>query len=257
MANQIALAAALALFAGGSFLVPALFWVFAIVAVAAYNITLKRLSNVDSIERFRKILADAEARFDQAKSDWNIRAGDGAFYNAKRKFEVLRTTLNEIPTKRIQALDQLKQDQRQLQLNHFLDGFDLEDAQIKGIGPGRKRTLASYAIETAADIVPNRVNAVPGFGPKMLGRLMKWRKSLEAKFVFNPAKTIDPRDIAKVEGDILALRTRAEVAAKAAHAEVLQAHAHVLAVRQGMTPQLNALQVAVAQARADYEFVKG
>src|SRR5215831_10678590 len=52
-------------------------------------------------------------------------AGDGVFCEAKSKFELLRTTLNQIPIKRMQALDQLKKDQRQLQLNRFLDGFDL------------------------------------------------------------------------------------------------------------------------------------
>jgi len=257
MANPIAVGVALAVFGGGCFLVPALFWVFAIAAVTAYNITLNQLSSADHIERFRKTLSDAEAQFNRANSDWQLRAGDEVFCDAKRNFESLRTTLNQIPIKRMQALDQLKKDQRQFQLNHFLDGFDLEDAKIKGIGPGRKRTLESYGIETAEDIVSHRVNAVPGFGPKMLERLMKWRKSLEAKFVFNPAKAIDPRDIAKVERDILALRSKTEVAAEAAYTEVLQAHARVLAVRQGMRPQMNALQAAVAQARADYEFVKG
>jgi DNA-binding helix-hairpin-helix protein with protein kinase domain len=257
MANPIAVAAALAVFGGGCLLAPALFWIFAIAAITVYNVTLKQLSNDDDIERFRKILSDAETQFNRANSDWQFRAGDGVFCEAKSKFELLRTTLNQIPIKRMQALDQLKKDQRQLQLNRFLDGFDLEDAKIKGIGPGRKRTLESYGIETAEDIVPHRVNAVPGFGPKMLERLMKWRKSLEAKFVFNPAKAIDPRDIAKVERDILALRGKTEVAAKAAYTEALQAHAKVVAIRKGMQPQMNALQAAVAQARADYEYVKG
>jgi DNA-binding helix-hairpin-helix protein with protein kinase domain len=144
-----------------------------------------------------------------------------------------------------------------LQLNRFLDRFELEDAKIEGIGPGRKRTLESYGIETAEDIVPQRVSAVPGFGPKMIERLMKWRKSIEAKFVFDPRKAVDPRDVAKIEQDILASRTKNEVAAKAAHAEALQAHARILGIRQGMRPQIDSLQTAVAQARADYEFVKG
>jgi DNA-binding helix-hairpin-helix protein with protein kinase domain len=164
--------------------------------------------------------------------------------------------LNDIPDKRLKALDELKQNQRQFQLNRFLDRFELEDAKIEGIGPGRKRTLESYGIETAEDIVPHRVGAVPGFGPKMIERLMKWRKSIEGKFVFDPKKANDPRDVAKIEQDILALRTKTEVAVKAAHAEALQAHARILAVRQAMRPQMNALQAAAAQARVDYEFVR-
>jgi DNA-binding helix-hairpin-helix protein with protein kinase domain len=172
-------------------------------------------------------------------------------------FSKYRAELNDIPAKRLQTLDQLNQNQRQLQLNRFLDRFELEDAKIEGIGPGRKRTLESYGIETAEDIVPQRVSGVPGFGPKMIERLMKWRKSIEAKFVFDPRKAIDPRDVAKIEQDILALRTKTEVAVKAAQADALQSHARILAVRQGMRPQMNALQSAVAQARVDYEFVRG
>jgi DNA-binding helix-hairpin-helix protein with protein kinase domain len=91
----------------------------------------------------------------------------------------------------------------------------------------------------------------------MVERLMKWRKSIEAKFVFDPAKAIDPRDIARVEQDILTLRTKTEAAAKAAYAEATQVHARILAARQEMRPQMDALQAAVAQARADYELVKG
>jgi hypothetical protein len=61
----------------------------------------------------------------------------------------------------------------------------------------------------------------------------------------------------RVEQDILALRTRTEAAARAAHGEATQAHARTLALRQAMRPQMDALQASVAQARVDYRFIKG
>ena len=85
---------------------------------------------------------------------------------------------------------------------------------------------------------------------------MKWRRSIEAKFVFDPAKAIDPRDIAKVEQEFLAVSTRAETAAKAAHAEALQAHRRILSVRERCRHRMETLQAAVAQARANYNCVK-
>jgi DNA-binding helix-hairpin-helix protein with protein kinase domain len=91
----------------------------------------------------------------------------------------------------------------------------------------------------------------------MIERLMRWRRSLEAKFVFDPTKAIDPRDIIKVEQQFQTLRLQAEAAAKSAHAEALQAHARVLAIRQSGRPQMHALQVAMAQAKADLDFVRG
>lgn len=256
-ANQISWAAALGVFIGGTFMLPALFWIFAMVGLVAYNIIFKKFSNAEHVERLRKVLSDAETNFDRANSDWQRPAGGAAFYDAKRKFDVLRTELNGIPARRIRALNQLNQNQRKLQLDRFLDRFELDDAKIDGIGPGRKRTLESYGIETAEDIVLHRLNVVPGLGPVMIDRLLNWRRSIEAKFVFDPAKAIDPRDIARVEQDILTLRTKSEAAARAAYAEATQAHARILAARRKMQPQLDALQAAVAQARTDYEFVKG
>jgi DNA-binding helix-hairpin-helix protein with protein kinase domain len=256
-ANLFSLALALGVFVGGCFMAPALFWIFGIAAVAAYHFTLKQFSNDEQVEQFRKILSDAEANFNRANVDWQNNAGDVSFLYALIKFQELRTELNGIPAKRLKALDELRQHQRLLQLNRFLDRYKLEDARIHGIGPGRKRTLESYGIETAGDIIEHLVSAVPGFGPKMLDRLMKWRRSIERKFIFDPAKAIDPQDIAKVEQDILALRNKTHAAAKAAHAEAMRAHARVLAVRQGMRRQMDALHAAVAQARADYQYVKG
>ncbi len=209
----------------------------------------------DEVDRFRKAMSDADANFNRVEADWRSRAGEGAFDDAKRKFIDLKNEVSQIPVKRNRALDQLKQSQRKLQLDRFLDKFELENARIEGIGPGRKRTLESYGIETAEDIAPHRINAVPGFGPKMVERLMKWRRSIEAKFVFDPAKTIDPQDIAKVEQDILALRTKAETEAKAAHVAAMQAHARITAIRQTMRPQLNALRATLAQAQEDYQYV--
>jgi DNA-binding helix-hairpin-helix protein with protein kinase domain len=256
MAPAIAIAVGFVVFIGGCFFAPALFWIFGIAALAAYNLTLKQFSNAQQVERFRKALSDAEANFSRANSDWQHRAGEGAFTEAKRKLTPLRNELLEIPAKRIKALDQLKQEHRRLQLGRFLDRFELENARIEGIGPGRKRTLESYGIETAADLVPHVISAVPGFGPKMVDRLMKWRKSIEAKFVFDPSKAIDPSDIAKVEQNILALRVKLETGTKAASVEAFQAHARILSIRQAMRPQMEALQAAVAQARVDYDFVR-
>jgi DNA-binding helix-hairpin-helix protein with protein kinase domain len=166
--------------------------------------------------------------------------------------EACGTDINEVPTNRRRALEQLRQSHRKLQMDRYLDRFEIEDAKIDGIGPGRKGTLASYGI-----LVLKRISAVPGFGPKMIDRLMRWRRSLEAKFVFDPTKAIDPKDVIKVEEQFQTLRLQAEAAAKLAHAEAFQAHARILATRQSGRPQLDALQAALAQAKADLDFVRG
>jgi DNA-binding helix-hairpin-helix protein with protein kinase domain len=246
-----------AIFLGGTFAFPPVFWIFAGAGIVAYNFLVKQFSNDDQVFSFRSALMEAERNFDRANSDWHSRAGPGTFLTARIKFEACRTEIGAIPAKRSRALEQLRQSHRKLQMDRYLDRFDIEDAKIDGIGPGRKGTLASYGIETAEDLVPNRISAVPGFGPVMIERLMGWRRSLEARFVFDPKKAIDPRDIINVEQQFQTLRLKAEAAAKSAHAEALQAHARVLAIRQSGRAQMDALQGAVAQAKADLDFVRG
>ena len=256
LAIPVAMAVALAVFAGGCYFLPVLFWVFGFAAFAAYKFTLNQLSNADAVERFRKTAADAEANFNRAESDWQHRASESTFSQAKRKFDRIRSELNDLPARRAREFDLLKQNHRQLQLDGFLDRFEIENANIDGIGPGRKRTLESYGIETAKDIIPQRLHTVPGFGPKLIERLTRWRRSVEAKFTFDPGKPIDPNDIARVERNIALLRTKAEAEAKGAFAEAMQAHARVMAMRLNMRPQMSALQLAVAQAKVDYQFVR-
>lgn len=246
-----------AIFLGGSIMFPPAFWLFALGGIVAYNVLLSQLANDDRIVLFRSAHAEAERHFNTALSDWQFRAGSQPFTAAKSKFEACRTELASIPAKRTRALEELRQNHRKLQLDRYLDRFDIEDAKIDGIGPGRKGTLASYGIETAEDLTPNRILAVPGFGPVMNERMMSWRRSIEARFVFDPKKAIDPRDIINVEQQFETLRLKAEAAVKSAHVEALQAHARIQAIRQSGKAQLEFLQSTVSQAKADLDFVSG
>jgi DNA-binding helix-hairpin-helix protein with protein kinase domain len=248
---------ALAVFLGGSAALPPLFFVFAIAAIFVHGFVASHFSNAEEIARFRNIMLEAERKLSEAMTDWQNNAGQTSFSAAKTKFDAARIELKGVPAKRASELEKLEQSQRKLQLDHFLDNFELEDAKIEGIGPGRKRTLASYGIETAEDLVPHRITAVPGFGPKMVERLIGWRRSIEVKFRFDPTKAIDPRDIAKVEQQILSLKSKAERASKTAYTEALQSHARILAMRQTGRRKMEELQNEVAQARADHDFVSG
>jgi hypothetical protein len=114
------------------------FWIFAGAGIVAYNFLVKQFSNDDQVLSFRAALMEAERNFNRANTDWQSRAGPETFLAAKRKFEACRTDITEIPIKRNSALEQLRQSHRKLQLDRYLDRFEIEDAKIKGIGPGRK-----------------------------------------------------------------------------------------------------------------------
>lgn len=248
---------AVGVFIAGMSWKPTWFILFVIAAAIAFSVTKKALSKDHGIERMRRQQVEAESAFSNAQQDWNRRASGGVFYEARTEFLRHKADFDAIPKKRLAALDALRAEQRKRQLDRFLENFELEDAQIEGIGVGRKRVLESYGIEAADDIVMSRLHAVPGFGPKMISRLMQWRRSCEAKFVFDAAKAADPRDIGKVEQEIQTLRNQIYVSLQASHTRVIQAHAEVLRTRQAIKGTVEELAEKLAQARADYKFVKG
>ena len=71
-----------------------------------------------------------------------------------------------MPSERLRRLDQLKRNHRQLQLEAYLDRFEIATARIESVGAGRRQTLESYGIETALDVTQAALFSVPGFGPK-------------------------------------------------------------------------------------------
>ena len=93
-----------------------------------------------------------------------------------------------------QELTKLKSTREARQLSAFLDSFSIRSAGIFGIGSVRKATLASFGIETAADITRSAVARIPGFGDVMTGTLLDWRRGHESQFRYDPAR--NAQDIA-------------------------------------------------------------
>lgn len=92
--------------------------------------------------------------------------------------------LNEEKTR---ALTRLNSERRDRQLNDYLDNFLIRRATISGIGHARTTMLASYGIESAADIKTQAILNISGFGQATADKLLDWRKKLEGKFVYKPA----------------------------------------------------------------------
>jgi DNA-binding helix-hairpin-helix protein with protein kinase domain len=67
-------------------------------------------------------------------------------------------------------------------LEEFLRRSVIRHASISGIGPSRSATLASFGIETAADVGYTTVSRVPGFGPELTRRVVNWRRTQEREF---------------------------------------------------------------------------
>jgi DNA-binding helix-hairpin-helix protein with protein kinase domain len=256
-ANVIAFSVALALGAiaifGGLQSPAPLLLLFA--ALLSFFGARRWFDNSSDIYKFRSAQTAAESTWDQARKQWTERCGSKPFDDKMQEVLRVRQTLDRIPILRTSRLDQLRTQVRQAQLVRFLDKHRIEDAQLDGIGPGRKRTLQSYGIETAADLISPI--SVPGFGAVLGGTLIAWRQSIERRFVFNPATGVDPRDVEKVEQDILTERRKLEQAARTGHSELSQLRARILTARTQMRGPVEAAYRAHLQATADYKAIGG
>jgi DNA-binding helix-hairpin-helix protein with protein kinase domain len=132
----------------------------------------------------------------RAESEWRSKM-EGltkAFADKKQALAKLRSEYQTLPQVFRKEEEEFQSKKREHQLKAFLRSHFIEDASIKGIGPGRISVLRSFGIETALDVTEDRVSAVDGFGPTRTGAVMGWRWSVEAKFRFDPNKAVDPAE---------------------------------------------------------------
>lgn len=208
--------------------------IIAVLSVAA-------LSSILAPEKEKLKSAQERARragvaWDDAFKNWNAHAGPVAFDSKLAELSSAKRQLEGLPAKRTQRLDQLRRDQHRLQLDRFLDLFEIGKAKIDGIGPGRTQMLESYGIETAADVKRAAIQAVPGFGPKLQQRLLAWRGSVEGKFRFDASKGVDPRDTAKVEADILNEKKGLEGTLLKGYTDLTRVRVEIIAARDKLRP---------------------
>lgn len=202
-------------------------------------------------EKLRKHYREAAARWNSLELTWKAEAGTERFQNRKRELERMRSEYEKLPALRQQKLRQLEKDRRANQFQRFLDGYLIRDANIMGIGATRKTMLQSYGIETAADITPYAVLGVAGFGPAYTNRLMEWRRQIEKGFVFDPAKPVDLRDVARVEQEISAARSRLEQELSRGATQLHQIRQQIQARRQALQPAVESALKTLAQLEAD------
>ncbi len=152
--------------------------------------------------RARQEFQRAERELGTAVAQLDIEAGDAPFSKEMRRLEGLRNELAAFPQRRAARMIELTRRARETQFKHFLDRCRLDRAKVSGVGPGRLATLASYGIETAADISDRSLRSVPQIGPKIASRLLAWRRQQEARFKFDPKAPLDPQDVARIDRDI-------------------------------------------------------
>lgn len=229
--------------------------VMVLAAFVVYAIVLAATNKSGEAKPYLEALSAAEAKWRSVASEWDRRAGPAGFDLQKAALVKLREEWNRMVNIRLAKLQELERERERMQREHFLDLFEIEKAKIKGIGKGRTQTLASFGIETAADVTPAKLSTVPGFGPKMQSLLLVWRASIESRFRFDPMKPTDPIHIARVEREVLALKKKIEGDIVNGIAKLRHAHAEITSSRQHMRTQVESVRREFLQAKANYDAV--
>lgn len=194
----------------------------------------------------------ARAKWQELDGRWQQETDARPFDTRRRELEARKREYDQLPQVRQQKLDRLRAESEARQLQKYLDRFEIEDANISGIGFSRKATLQSYGIETAADIDYYRVLAVPGFGPTYTDKLISWRNSLERRFRFDPSKGIDPADIAAVEREIAVTRSKIIAELRSSLPHLRQLSERIRTVRATLKTALDEATQSLAQAEIDW-----
>lgn len=186
---------------------------------------------------------------------WNAEGGDGKFQAKLMELAGLRKEYEGLANQLALEKQKLQQNLRNAQLHKFLDRFFISDHAISGVGPARKATLASFGVETAADVTKAKILRIRGFGPSLADTLVGWRTSLERRFVFDPTKGVDPADTAALNQRFSQKRKQLEGSILAGHEQLVQIRGQILQQRSQLLPVLNAAATRVAQAQADLSVV--
>jgi DNA-binding helix-hairpin-helix protein with protein kinase domain len=173
------------------------------------------------------------------------------FQEAKQALLAAKHSHNQLQQLEATEIASVQAKARERQLNEFLERFFLDDASISGLGPAKKAALRSFGIETAADLSPQRIAAVKGFGPKLTATLMSWKNQKEKSFHFNGSPQALQADIARVQSQIAGQRQKIEGILQGGPERLLKVKTETEAAIARMMQQLNRAAADLAQATVD------
>jgi DNA-binding helix-hairpin-helix protein with protein kinase domain len=239
----------------GVFAAPKALILWGILFFWGLNVAQPKKSSFDSTP-FRTGFVASEQLFQREIANWNKRNGVEDFLSAYRE---LQSAYEEyLLVKKEEAREVAKQGEqrRGAQLEAYLATFPIEQASLKGIGPATRATLASYGIETAANIRDGWIQNVPGVGNKLSDRLLEWRRKLEAQFVYRPELSALDRSA------ILQARVKAETKAGPLRAKLIAGPQDLTLLAARMRQIASSEDAVLAraaqnrdQAKADLEYL--
>jgi len=202
----------------------------------------------DGGERNRRasILRQAEQQWQTIEGQYQALEYDSSFNSI---YQNLQNSYNEYKN----LPNQYQVERKSALLKMYLERYFIEKTEISNIGKKRALILASYGIETAADVSYNRVVSVPGFGPSLTQKLVDWRNNLEIRFQqYRPSS----QDLAALNGiDQKYARRRSELESKLVgeKAKLVHGRDNLIKKREQVCKEAKNAARKLAQARADMQ----
>jgi DNA-binding helix-hairpin-helix protein with protein kinase domain len=233
---------------------PHLSWLWLPLAAVAWPLTQDSKVRRE-YQRRRLALLAARRELTDLRAAWQQRGTDQPFMSKLHALHVLRDRYRNLSADLQRDLQRLEIDQRQLQLQAYLEGHFIDTAQIPGIRATDRMALESYGIETAADVTPAAIEAVPGFGQR-LGRqrataLLAWRQALEQRFRYDPRQGANPAAIADLQQQYAQQQSQIEQELLTGPDELAKIKTDLLKQRAQLNIALIRQAMQEAQAQAD------
>jgi DNA-binding helix-hairpin-helix protein with protein kinase domain len=224
-------------------------------ALVAYGLAVAAWPRVSAEKRAaaERGYSAAKTEWEGALSRWKREASHDAFVKKLKAFEQVRAEIANLPNKRRRQLAKLEAEREMRQRQRYLDRFRIDRAKIRGIASGRVSMLASYGIETAADVDSVNIMRIPGFGEMLTSELVRWRQRHERNFRFNPGEPIDRRDLDAIDRELEARRQNLLSTLRQGPDLLRRLSQDINAARTRLMPLLEKAWIAlkIAEARRD------
>jgi len=194
--------------------------------------------------RRESLLRQAEQEWQNIERQWQKLKSDSGFNSTYRGLQNTFSKYKDLP-------NQYQVERRSALLKIYLERYFIENAEISNIGRTRAFVLASYGVETAADVSYDRVSSMPGFGPVLTQKLVDWRNTLEIRFQqYRPS----PKDLAAlnwVDKKYAHIRSELESKLVGGKAQLVHSRDTLIEKRKQIHQEAESVARKLAQARAD------
>lgn len=205
--------------------------------------------------RRNKVVRERRALLRRLQQSWEaaISAADNRFKLVQKELRAAREQIEKLKGQHDAELRKLSRHVWERQRDAFLQTRFISDAKIDGVGPGRAATLASYGVETAADVEYNRVLGIPGVGPQVTNNIVAWRSSWERQFAPDKSAGIPPAERQGLLLKYAQVRQQLEIKLRLGPGRLGELERQLQTQLAELEPQIDAAYLALAQAYADVE----